>query len=66
MAKILTADKVRKLPVGTAVFFVREVTGQAGRFWIVKSGREKMLKGAIVRKIKDMPGWHYELREESK
>lgn len=68
MAKILTAEKVRKLPVGTDVFYVRDATGQAGRFWVIKSGRKKMLKGAIagIREIKDMAGWHYELREESK
>lgn len=68
MAKILTADKVRKLPVGTDIYYVREATGQAAKLWIVKSGRKKMLHGVIAgdREIKERPGWHYELREDSK
>lgn len=47
MRKTLTADKVKKLPVGTDVFFVRESSGEAGRFWIVKSGRKKKAQGRI-------------------
>ncbi len=61
--KVLTADKVKKLTVGTDVYFVREATGQKARLWIVKRGRKKMLHGVIAgdREIKERPGWHYEV-----
>ena len=63
--KILTADKVKKLPVRTDIYYVREGTGQAAKLWIVKRGRKKMLHGVIVgdREIKERPGWHYEVTE---
>ena len=58
----LTAEKVKKLPPGTDVYLVREATGQRGRLWIVKSGKKKLLKGAVAEhEIKDRPGWHYEV-----
>lgn len=61
MGKILTADQVKKLPVGTDIIIVREGTGQTGMTWIVKVGRKKMLRGvAATHEIKDRPGWHYE------
>lgn len=60
--KTLTADKVKRLPVGTNVFLVRDGTGQKGKLWIVKSGRKKMLKGLYAEhEIKDRPGWHFEV-----
>lgn len=62
MKKVLTADKVKKLPVGTDVYLVKESTGLRGMLWIVKSGRKKLLKGlASELEIKDRPGWHYEV-----
>ena len=62
MRKTLTADQVKKLPVGTDVFLIRESTGQWGMLWVVKSGRKKMLKGvAAEHEIKDRAGWHYEV-----
>lgn len=62
--KILTADKVKKLPVGTDVRLVREADGATARMWIVKSGRKKLLKGVYAeREIVDRPGWHYEVEE---
>lgn len=62
MRKTITADKVKKLPVGTDVFLIRESTGEAGRLWIVKSGRKKILKGVFAEyEIKDRAGWHYEV-----
>lgn len=62
MRKILTADKVKKLPVTTDVLLVQEGTGKEARLWIVKSGRKKMLKGIYTEhKIEDRPGWHYEI-----
>lgn len=43
--KILTAEKVKRLPPGTDVILVNEQTGSRGRLWIIKSGRRKMLRG---------------------
>lgn len=60
--KTLSADKVKKLPVGTDVIFVNDQTGEKGRLWIVKSGRKKVLRGVLTQhEIKDRPGWHYEV-----
>lgn len=62
MRKTLTAEKVKKLPVGTDVFLVRECNGNTGRLFIVKSGRKKMLRGMMTEhEIKDRAGWHYEV-----
>jgi len=62
MKKILTADKVKKLPVGTDVYLVKDGTDLRGMLWIVKSGRKKLLKGLTSElEIKDKPGWHYEV-----
>lgn len=60
--KVLTAEKVKKLSPGTDVLFVRESDGAVGRFWVVKSGRKKLLKGVITeQEIIDRKGWHYEI-----
>lgn len=60
--KTVTAAQVKRLKVGTDVFLIREATGQTGRLWVIKSGRKKMLKGAVAEhEIKDRPGWHYEV-----
>lgn len=65
MRKILTAEKVKKLPVGTQVFFIRDATGQQGTLSVVKCGRKKILKGTFVeQEIKERPGWHYEVEKE--
>ena len=65
MRKTLTAAQVKRLPVGTDVFLVRDATGQAGTLWIIKSGRKKMLKGAyVLRDITDRAGWHYEVEKD--
>lgn len=62
MRKTISAEKVKKLPVGTDVFLIRESTGEAGRLWVVKSGRKKMLKGIYTEhEIKDRDGWHYQV-----
>jgi len=62
MGKILTANKVKKLPEMTDILFVDESTGKAARLWIMRCGRKKMLKGVLTdpREIKDFPGYHYE------
>lgn len=63
--KILTAKQVKRLPVGTDIYMVNEKTGEKGMLWIVKSGREKRLKGvSTVLDIKDRAGWRYEVEEE--
>lgn len=62
--KVLTAEKVKKLPPGTDVFTVKDETGERGRLWIIKSGRKKLLKGILKSyEIKERPGWHYEVAE---
>ena len=62
MRKVLTAQKVKKLPVGTDVILVRDGTGKSGKLWVIKSGRNKMLRGVMgIHEIKDRPGWHYEV-----
>lgn len=65
--KVLTAAKVKRLPVGTDVTVVNEETGQTGRLWIIKNGRKKMLRGIVTtHEIKDLEGWHYEIEEGKK
>ena len=63
MRKRLSAEKVKKLPVGSDVYHVEEATGKAARLFIVQSGKKKMLKSVFLepRKIEDRPGWHYEV-----
>jgi hypothetical protein len=62
MRKTISAEKVKKLPVGTDVFLIRESSTEYGRLWVVKSGRKKMLKGIYMEhEIKDRDGWHYEI-----
>lgn len=65
MGKRLTAEQVKKLPVGTDVLMIQETAGKIARLWIVKSGRKKMLHGVLaIHEIKDLPGWHYELADK--
>ena len=61
--KIVTVDTVKRLPIGTDVFKVKNATGEAARFWIAKRGRRKVLCGLMLEMhdIKDTPGWHYEV-----
>ena len=67
MGKILSVQAVKKLKPGTDVLIVKDSTGEAGRLWIVKSGNKKLLKGIMAEhEIKERPGWHYELAEETK
>ena len=62
MRKTISASEVKKLPAGTDVWNVSEATGKAGKLWIVKSGRKKLLRGITVfMEIKDREGWHYEV-----
>lgn len=39
--KTLTAEKVKRLPVGTDVIVVNEETGQTGRLWINQKRTEE-------------------------
>lgn len=65
MGKILTAAKVRKLPVGTDIRIVNDASGKYGLTWVIKAGRKKMLKGvASLHEIKDYEGFHFELEED--
>lgn len=67
MGKVLSAEQVKKLPLGTVVNWVDEKSGKAARLWIVKSGRKKVLRGIITQfNIKDREGCHYEIEEEQK
>ena len=64
MGKVLTAQKVKKLPVGTDIILIREGTGKSGKLSVIKSGRKKMLRGVMgLHEIVDRPGWHYEEAE---
>ncbi len=60
--KVLTADKVKKLPIGTYVYLVRDADGQRGKLWVAKTRNRKWLKGVYGEyEIKDRAGWHYEV-----
>ena len=62
--KTLDAAGVKKLPVGTDVYLVREATGEKGLLYVVKSGRKKMLRGMTgLHEIKDRAGWHNGVEE---
>ena len=61
----MTAEKVKRLPVGTDVFLIQESTGRWAKLLVIKSGRKKMLKGAYsLQDIADRPGWHYEVEDK--
>ncbi len=62
--KTLTAQQIKKMPVGTIIRLVNDKTGQYGGLWIVKSGKKKMLKSLYTMiEIKDRDGFHFELEE---
>ena len=64
MGKTITAEKVKKLPIGTEVLVVREGTQQTTLMRIAGYYKKKMLKGATaVHEIRDRAGWHYEVTE---
>jgi len=60
--KILTAEQVKRLPVGTDVRIVQNATGKYGLGYIVKSGKRKMLKCPLLDPVViiDRVGYHYE------
>jgi len=64
--KILTAEQVKKLPVGTDIKIVQNSTGRYSLAYIVKSGRKKMLKRPLMDPvvIVDRVGFHYERVKE--
>ena len=64
--KILTADQVKRLPVGTDIKIVQNSTGRYSLAYIVKSGRKKMLKKPLFDPdvIIDRVGYHYERVED--
>ena len=67
--RILTAEQVKKLPVGTDIKIVQNSTGRYSLAHIVKSGRKKMLKKPLFDPdvIIDRVGYHYErVEDESK
>ena len=65
--KILTAEQVKRLPVGTDIKIVHNSTGSYSLCYIVKSGRKKMLKRPLFDPavIVDRVGYHYERVEEN-
>lgn len=65
--KILTAEQVKRLPVGTDIKIVHNSTGSYIFSYIVKSGRKKMLKRPLFDPdvIIDRVGYHYERVEEN-
>ena len=64
--KILTADQVKRLPVGTDIKIVHNSTGSYSLCYIVKSGRKKMLKKPLMDPVViiDRAGYHYERVDE--
>ena len=64
--KILSADQVKRLPVGTDIKIVQNSTGRYSLAYIVKSGRKKMLKKPLFDPdvIIDRVGYHYERVDE--
>ena len=64
--KILSADQVKRLPVGTDIKIVQNSTGRYSLSYIVKSGRKKMLKKPLFDPdvIIDRVGYHYERVDE--
>lgn len=64
--KILTAEQVKRLPVGTDIKIVQNSTGRYSLSYIVKSGRKKMLKRPLFDPdvIIDRVGYHYERVDE--
>jgi len=67
--RILTAEQVKKLPVGTDIKIVQNSTGRYSLAYIVKSGRKKMLKKPLMDPVViiDRAGYHYErVEDESK
>ena len=64
--KILTAEQVKRLPVGTDIKIVQNSTGRYSLSYIVKSGRKKMLKRPLFDPVViiDRVGYHYERVDE--
>ena len=64
--KTLTAEQVKRLPVGTDIKIVQNSTGRYSLGYIVKSGRKKMLKKPLLDPvvIVDRVGFHYERVKE--
>ena len=64
--RILTAEQVKKLPVGTDIKIVQNSTGRYSLAYIVKSGRKKMLKKPLMDPVViiDKVGYHYERVDE--
>ena len=64
--KILTAEQVKRLPVGTDIKIVQNSTGRYSLGYIVKSGRKKMLKCPLLDPVAivDRVGYHYERAKE--
>ena len=60
--RILTAEQVKKLPVGTDIKIVQNSTGRYSLGYIVKSGRKKILKCPLLDPVViiDRAGYHYE------
>jgi len=62
----LTAEQVKRLPVGKDVRIVQNDTGKYELGYIVKSGKRKMLKRPLFDPdvIIDRVGYHYERVDE--
>jgi len=67
--RILTAEQVKRLPVGTDIKLVHNSTGRYSLGYIIKPGRKKMLKKPLMDPVViiDRAGYHYErVEDESK
>ena len=61
--KTLTAEQVKRLPVGTDVRIVQNAMGTYELGYIVKSGKRKMIKKLLLDPVAivDRMGYHYEV-----
>lgn len=68
MKKRLTANAVKRLPIGTIVQRVRDMDGAHAAFVVTLSYKKKILTligcHEVTSTIEDKSGWHYEMEVE--
>lgn len=68
MKKRLTANAVKRLPIGSIVYRVRDMDGAHAAFVVTLSYKKKILTligcHEVTSTIEDKNGWHYEVEEK--
>ena len=68
MKKRLTANAVKRLPIGSIVHRVRDMDGAHAAFVVTLSYKKKILTligcHEVTSTIEDKNGWHYEMEVE--